>query len=511
MDGEPYEVLGVARDASAAEVRKAYFRLVRVHSPEDSPEEFARISAAYQVLSDPAARQRLDSAAGIPDEARLALEAAAACLEDDADGAARRAQAVLAQPGQVAAVRLAAASICVQAGAVDVAMPHLEELVARFPDDLSAVGLLGDAYRLQRRFGTAGTLLKDALKNHPDDVNLHVGLARVYQAAEQYDRADWELVSGIAIHGPRDSRSVSLHFRRLSLLAPLGKWTEMFDIAGLVRAAIPKGDDDLRRHVVANYTEGAYASLDVQTYDFASFLLEQAYELAPSPELRTKCDELAPWATAQRESRVALESAQVSDWIKQLLLVRLGPPISDEASQEQMQAAAALLAQESRRADADWAQFMVDYPAAAALIQEARDAIRESSAPAVGKKRKRRPARGRRAAAAAHRELAQDGARSQARKRARKAQNSGASVVGILFFVIASIGMRACARSWRNSPRSSSANPTAVDEFIREQQRQMDRMSPDARAAFHEEILRELESDQRDAAVDPPSRDGDDE
>ena len=63
---DPYEVLGVARGATAAEVRKAYRALAKKHHPDlhsgDSRAEarFKRISAAYDVLGDAKKRARFD-------------------------------------------------------------------------------------------------------------------------------------------------------------------------------------------------------------------------------------------------------------------------------------------------------------------------------------------------------------------------------------------------------------------------------------------------------------------
>lgn len=60
MPGETeshYEILGIPRDATPDAIRRAYFKLVRIHSPENDPAGFQRISEAYCVLSDPQARK----------------------------------------------------------------------------------------------------------------------------------------------------------------------------------------------------------------------------------------------------------------------------------------------------------------------------------------------------------------------------------------------------------------------------------------------------------------------
>ncbi|MEA3341147.1 MAG: J domain-containing protein [Chloroflexota bacterium] len=60
MDENPYEVIGVSSTASDNEIRRAYFTLVREYPPEQSPEQFKRIRAAYEMLRDPAQRAEWD-------------------------------------------------------------------------------------------------------------------------------------------------------------------------------------------------------------------------------------------------------------------------------------------------------------------------------------------------------------------------------------------------------------------------------------------------------------------
>jgi curved DNA-binding protein CbpA len=57
---DPYEVLGIARTATATELKQAYFALVRAHPPERDPEMFKQVRAAYERLRDPAIRIETD-------------------------------------------------------------------------------------------------------------------------------------------------------------------------------------------------------------------------------------------------------------------------------------------------------------------------------------------------------------------------------------------------------------------------------------------------------------------
>src|SRR5436305_2045285 len=65
-DEDHYQTLGVARNASAEDIKAAYLKLARKYHPDKNPDDktakakFQKVQAAFDVLSDPSKREMYD-------------------------------------------------------------------------------------------------------------------------------------------------------------------------------------------------------------------------------------------------------------------------------------------------------------------------------------------------------------------------------------------------------------------------------------------------------------------
>jgi len=374
-----YQVLGIGRDASPAEVKSAYRRLAKVHTPEDAPDRFREISRAFEVLSDPDARKRYDAEERLPVPVVLALQEAESLAEKDPAAAVAAAKSVLSAHGRSALVRFCVAQACLRAKHAKDAIDIAENLTREDPARPEYAHFLGDAYLADERIDDADRALKVALSLDANRLGVYLSLADAHNARSRPDDALLVLDRGLRLDDGATLRTLPLRTRKLMILAQNGRWDDMTRVVTAIQSAVPASDPDAAQHTAWQLCELAQRYDAASVYDVAKFLFDASVRIRPHPALAARSKELDEAAATARACRAAAADESVADWLRALMPQHFGGFLGEAAWKRQWQAIASRVAAQPKRADREWASFKRAHPAAAAAIAKQWRLLRGSS------------------------------------------------------------------------------------------------------------------------------------
>ena len=215
-----YEVLGLSKTASPAEIKRAYLSLVRQYTPERAPEQFKRIRAAYETLSDPEARRQYDNRPD-PRVVELVNQAAAAMGARDFTRAEQLyKQALLVSPDLDWIRNLLGICLLHQNRPLD-AIAQYERVLQQPTIDASWHANLAHAYRMVLRYDDAEREFKVAMSLSGDQ-GFEYGLAIIDMIVERgdIDAADRRALE-LAAAAPKGTRGAATYYAKQIELALL--------------------------------------------------------------------------------------------------------------------------------------------------------------------------------------------------------------------------------------------------------------------------------------------------
>lgn len=272
----PYEVLGVERTAEARDIKRAYFTKVREFPPETHPEEFQRIRAAYELLSDEEARRRYDeeqSGQGgfkTDPETSARLEQAVS-MHNEGNGPQARAlleQLINEQP-DLHVARDMMGMFLLREGYAEAALARFSQLVKDKPDEALYFLHQGFALHNLERYGDAVDSYRRAKELDPREMRIRVALADcltdfndLQGGLQELDEAIAQTKAGAA---PGDMRDFDLRLHRVELhLRAKTSWklTEA-EVDRLVASLPETADAEMKRWVatrVGSLAAGLFAN-----------------------------------------------------------------------------------------------------------------------------------------------------------------------------------------------------------------------------------------------------------
>ncbi|RKG98870.1 hypothetical protein D7V97_32425 [Corallococcus sp. CA053C] len=281
----PYDVLGLPRDADARAIKKAYFERVRQHPPETFPEEFRRLREAYELLSDPEARQAWDASHSAseegPEAARLREAIDLFNADDKEAGRAVLTQLLAEQPGSHEARDLLGRHFLFE-GRPQEALAEFDLLVAQRPEDWEAHLHRGWALHQLQRLKDAADAFWRAGKLGPAQVGPRIALAECLEELGQVGDALGALAEAQGLPGVKPMDVLALKVRRAAMMLHHGRDAEAKRELDGLEAAVPRdADQELRRWTGGRLAAAAANLFAQQKSEAANRLLERSRRINP--------------------------------------------------------------------------------------------------------------------------------------------------------------------------------------------------------------------------------------
>ncbi len=325
-----YDTLGIARNATPAEIKGAYFKLVRVHSPEDDPDGFRRISEAYTVLSAPEARKRYDDGEEIAPEVLGAIRAAMEGAERMPVVAAAELVRVSELPGANRRARLGACNLCLSIGQADAALKIAERLAAEAPQDDAVCLAHGRALAATSRRIAAIHVLRTLARRDPLRLQATLELAWVLTAEGRHDDALAALAECLETDVGRGAAGLPAHVLRIRLAAERGTPSDVDAAAGALVTSIPASDADARRHATGELLHLGDEMARRRRFASAAIAHSAAASLSGAEELRTRAKALAACAEQLRTFKGQAARRSPPAWLSDLISWSAGEVHDDD-------------------------------------------------------------------------------------------------------------------------------------------------------------------------------------
>lgn len=312
MPYELYHTLGIPPSASPDEVKRAFYGLVREHSPERDPEKYKVLREAYETLRDPKSRANYDSTQEYGGEIAAILEAAEAAAADEDWAKAEQyfKRALVLNP--------ASDGLRNQLG---LALLHQEKtqesvrvfslLVEHEPD----VGVywtnLGEAQALAGQGMQAIESFRRAIALEPYNAHPYICIANVHVESEEYSAAiDW-LEKTITADNKTDFQDFDALFKMAIVHLMAGDLEKIVKVAERIRSLVselPQADE----YVAARFIQVAVQLLEFRAYRQALFFAQAAKRFRPHDrrvvEFEHNClrivNAFAEWEPLERDQRI---------------------------------------------------------------------------------------------------------------------------------------------------------------------------------------------------------------
>jgi len=213
-----YSMLKIEKTATAAEIKRAYFTLVRAFPPDRHPEEFMKVRQAYEVLIDENTRREYDSVGDMPDVVRLYFREGQKALEQgDAPRAIKLLEEVIRVYPRFSIVNSLLGEAYLKNENSGKAIRIFEQLAEEEHNNAGFVRRLAEAYAMRGWHKKAVDQFRRALFLDEDNLSLWLGLIDCYLTANDMPKAQETVWEAFAVSKQKGWDNLELYYHIIQL------------------------------------------------------------------------------------------------------------------------------------------------------------------------------------------------------------------------------------------------------------------------------------------------------
>lgn len=270
-----YLTLGVEPNATAAQLKAAYFRLIREFTPENNPQRYFAIAEAYRELSNPAKRAEYDKRKSVPGAIVESLDAAMTALRDGEYAIAIRVlEDVTRRAPEFEDGWFLLGRAYDHANRQADAIQAFHVALDRSPNNPRFLLWLGDAERKSGDHASARRHLKESIVLDPGNSDAYNCLAWSFVDTNDESEALKVVDRGIHADGEVDVQDLPLFIQKFVILSRLDRWDDMRRTLHELDRAVPTGDTDARKYCAQQFMGIVKPAADAGRMDIVSLLVE---------------------------------------------------------------------------------------------------------------------------------------------------------------------------------------------------------------------------------------------
>ena len=305
MAASLYETLGVRPEATTAEIKRAYYALIRKYPPEKEPERYREINEAWSVLSNEDSRRSYDETSLYGADVEALMDAASKAEEaENWATAAQKLKMALALTPTADYILNRLALVYAYDSRYPEAIKTLQKLTARVPTVPVYWSNLGEIFLRQANWQSENgqesektaslekgrSAFETAYNLEPYNQKHLLGVSRCYKAEKNYAQAIAYARRAVTADGQVDYGDFDTLFEIAFLHVLTDDWDGLQQVVGEINSVTPS-DPEIRGYVASRFTRLAADLFEAGGYSDAARIGIHALTFL-DPSARVELDKL---------------------------------------------------------------------------------------------------------------------------------------------------------------------------------------------------------------------------